>query len=104
MKKRTIIEIAVLAFLVLGFAIAARLTGGAPFSELLPWNWWKPAPSKAHIKNARTLSQRDALARLGLNGVGLGNTDREMQGRPIAGPFCMEQQVAVGSNHQQGKI
>jgi hypothetical protein len=36
--------------------------------------------SEALIKNARPLAQRDALAGLGLNGVGLGNADQEMQG------------------------
>jgi hypothetical protein len=38
MNKRTAIEVAVIAMLILMFTIAARLTDGAPFTELLPWN------------------------------------------------------------------
>ena len=38
------------------------------------------ALSEALIENASPLAQRDALAWLGLNGVGLGNADQEMQG------------------------
>ena len=38
------------------------------------------ALSEALIENASPLAQRDALAWLGLNGVGLGNAGQEMQG------------------------
>jgi hypothetical protein len=37
MNKKTFIEIAILVLMVLGFAIAGRLAGGAPLASLLPW-------------------------------------------------------------------
>ena len=37
-NKRTAIELVVIAMLVLVLTIAARLTDGAPFTELLPWS------------------------------------------------------------------
>ena len=35
--KKTIIEIAILALVILGFTIAARMVGEQ--TSLLPWNW-----------------------------------------------------------------
>jgi hypothetical protein len=35
-KKKTVVEIAVLALLILGFAIAGRIAGE---QSLLPWSW-----------------------------------------------------------------
>ena len=37
MNKRTAIEVAMIAMLLVLLTIAARLTGGAPLAELLPW-------------------------------------------------------------------